>query len=61
MADAEDELRLRPVELRWRGRSRVFVSGGLEPGDRVVTTDLGAPVDGMPLDVRGPDRPRSTR
>ncbi len=58
--DAEKKLRIRQVEIRWRGRNQVFVTEGLEPGDHVITTDLGAPVDGMPLKVKrdAPERGR---
>ncbi len=48
----DDTLAIRPVSIRWRGRETVFVDGGLAPGDRVITTDLGTPVAGMPLKVR---------
>jgi hypothetical protein len=51
-ADEHDVLRVRPVTVVWRGRSRAFLSDGLQPGDRVVVTDLGTPVDGMPLRVQ---------
>ncbi len=52
VADAADTLRIRSVQVTWRGRDTVFLGGGLESGDRVITTDLSAPVDGMPVRVR---------
>ncbi|MFP4054113.1 MAG: efflux RND transporter periplasmic adaptor subunit [Phycisphaerae bacterium] len=53
MNDA-DRLEIRTVTMLYRGREDVLVSGGLEPGERVVTTDLGAPVEGMKLRLNGP-------
>jgi RND family efflux transporter MFP subunit len=43
------ELEIRPVEISHRGRERVLIVGGLEAGEKVVTTDLTAPAPGMPL------------
>ena len=51
--DDENLLRIRQAVVCWRGREKVFVCAGLEDGDRVITTDLAAPVDGMPVSVRG--------
>jgi RND family efflux transporter MFP subunit len=45
----DDTLALRPVTIRYRGRDHVLVSDGLEEGDRVISTDIAAPVEGMPL------------
>jgi len=47
--DDTGKLRIRPVEIAHRGRERVLVSGGLAVGERVVTTNLAAAVEGMPL------------
>ncbi|MFO8015219.1 MAG: efflux RND transporter periplasmic adaptor subunit [Phycisphaerae bacterium] len=47
--NGRDELEIRSVEIAHRGRERVLVSGGLTPGEKVVTTDLTAPAPGMPL------------
>ncbi len=49
----QDALEIRRVEIVFRGREEVFVSKGLFDGDRVVTSDLAAPVDGMPLQIKG--------
>jgi hypothetical protein len=45
-------LDIRPVSVAFGGDRRVLISHGLEDGERVVTTDLPAPVDGMPLRLR---------
>ncbi len=59
VADAQGALRIRPVQVCWRGRDEVYLCSGFEPGDRVITTDLGAPVDGMPLAIQGEKAERS--
>ena len=47
----DNQLEIRPVEIVFRGREAVYVSQGLSDGGRVVSSDLAAPVDGMPLRV----------
>jgi RND family efflux transporter MFP subunit len=42
-------LEIRPVTIAYRGQHEVFISEGLEPGDRLVVTDVSAPTEGMPL------------
>ena len=45
----DDALEIRPVKVAFRGRDRVYISEGLREGERIVTTDLGGVVEGMPL------------
>jgi len=45
----QNELEVRSIQAVYRGRSHVLISSGLQDGDRVVTTDIAAPVQGMPL------------
>jgi hypothetical protein len=61
VANAEDKLEIREIRCQWRGRSSVCVADGLLPGDRVITTDLGAPVAGMALEIRERDAAEVTR
>jgi multidrug efflux pump subunit AcrA (membrane-fusion protein) len=44
-----DDSRLHRTEVTvgWREEERVFVTGGLQDGDRVVTSPLSLPIDGM--------------
>ena len=50
LADPEDRLRERRVEVLRRDRRRVVVSSGLHGGERVVVSPLEAPVDGSRVD-----------
>ncbi len=50
LADDEDRLRRRSVELASVAGDLAVIDGGLEPGDRVVMTALRAAVDGMRLE-----------
>jgi RND family efflux transporter MFP subunit len=52
--DEEDRLRIRSLEVPWRGRDIVLVANGLNAGERLVTTDLSAPVEGMRLRTSSP-------
>ncbi|MFG0304633.1 MAG: efflux RND transporter periplasmic adaptor subunit [Phycisphaerales bacterium JB040] len=52
---ADDRLEIKPVEIAYRGRDVAYVVSGLDPGDRVVRTNLQAPVRGMLLREAGED------
>lgn len=45
----DSKLSIRRIESVYRGPDHLLVSSGVEPGERVVTTDLATPVDGMEL------------
>ena len=49
VADTEDRLRFRRVEVIRAGRKQVVIRSGLEPGDRVIVSTVEAAVDGMKL------------
>lgn len=49
----ESRMEIRPVEVAFRDKQTVYLSGGLEAGDRIVVTDISAPVDGMLLRLNG--------
>jgi RND family efflux transporter MFP subunit len=53
LMDAESKLEFREVEVAWRNRDTVLVSSGLSVGDRLVVSDLPAPVEGMALTTKG--------
>lgn len=52
LADAEDQLEIRQVDVVRTTPRRVYVSGSLNPSDRVITTAIPAPVPGLALTVR---------
>ena len=49
------ELRIRAVTVAWSDADTVYLSQGLEAGERVVTTDIATAVEGMKLRLKGAD------
>jgi multidrug efflux pump subunit AcrA (membrane-fusion protein) len=47
--DDENRLDVRKIEIAFRGRERVLVTGGIEAGERLVVSPLPGPVPGMAL------------
>lgn len=45
----DDRLETKPVTIAYRGRELVYITEGLDDGDRVVVTNLQTPVTGMLL------------
>ncbi len=58
VVDAQSRLQLRRVEVLRSDQQRIYVGSGLTAGERIVTTVIESPVDGMPLRVV--DRAAST-
>jgi RND family efflux transporter MFP subunit len=54
------ELEIRKVTVVFRGEQDVYVRGGLAENERIITTDLSAPVNGMKV-TTGQDAPGGTR
>ena len=57
----DGQLAIRPAEIAHKGKDLVLVTGGVSAGERIVTTNIAAPVDGMALRLDGepagqPDR-----
>ena len=44
-------LEIKEVHPVWRDVSVVLIDNGIKPGDRLIISDLPAPVDGMPVQV----------
>lgn len=63
--DDNNALDIRVAVTGFRSRDFVVIEEGLEPGEQVITTDLSAPVAGMPLrleatpDIASSDKPGS--
>ena len=51
LVDEKDQLRFREVEVLWETRDEVFVSKGLNAGDRVCLTSFSDVVEGTVVDV----------
>ena len=47
-----DKLEIRPVDVVFGGREYVLIRDGIKPGERLIVSDLPAPVEGMPLRLR---------
>ncbi|MCG6982162.1 MAG: efflux RND transporter periplasmic adaptor subunit [Deltaproteobacteria bacterium] len=46
-------LDIRTVNIIWRDPQTVFLDQGLDPGDRIIVSDLAAPVEGMKIQMEG--------
>ena len=58
VANADDELEVRSVDVVRATTEVVYVENNIEPGDRVITTGITAPIPGSQLRVRSsPDEP----
>ena len=53
----EETLTIQEVTMSFQGKEQVCVVEGLSDGDRVVLTDIAAPVEGMSLRLAGQDAP----
>jgi RND family efflux transporter MFP subunit len=53
IAAKNDTLEIRTVRTVWRDKTDVLVNDGLAPGDRLIVSNLAAPVPGMPLTIQG--------
>ncbi len=47
-------LDIRPVVVAWKDTQYVIVSKGLEQGEQIITSPLGAPIQGMPVRIAQP-------
>ena len=47
VVDEKNALRKTPVEIGWRSREKIVVTAGLKGGEKVVTSPLVDPIDGM--------------
>ena len=51
LAGKDDTLQIKTVDILWRDDRVVLIKNHLQPGDRLVVSDLATPVHGMALDV----------
>ncbi|PSU33845.1 efflux RND transporter periplasmic adaptor subunit [Photobacterium lutimaris] len=52
----EEKLEARKIDVAHRGQKSVLITGGLEPGDRIVTTPLIGAIEGIALKLRTPEQ-----
>ena len=50
--DDQGLLDIRPVEIAFRGQEQILVTGGIRAGERLITTNLPSPVEGMTLRLK---------
>jgi RND family efflux transporter MFP subunit len=55
LVGASDTLQIRPVDTVWRDDRVVLIENHIRPGDRLVVSDLSAPVDDMPVEATRSD------
>jgi multidrug efflux pump subunit AcrA (membrane-fusion protein) len=48
---SDGTLQIKSVDTVWRDEQSVLIDDQIDPGDRLVISDLAAPVDGMPVEV----------
>jgi RND family efflux transporter MFP subunit len=48
---ADETLQIKPVDMAWSDDRHVLIRDRIAPGDRLVVSDLAAPVDGMPVEA----------
>lgn len=51
--DKQGTLDIRPVEVAFRGQDDVLVTSGIRAGERLITSNLPSPVQGMALRLKG--------
>lgn len=60
VADTDNKLDVRNVVIDRATPSNVYVRAGLEPGERVITTSISAPIPGSPLRIYGEENTEET-
>ena len=55
---ADGSLSIRRVEIAWRNDTSVFVTDGITPGERYITSPIPVAVDGMTIRVAGEQEQR---
>ena len=51
IAGTDNKLKIRKVEVSWKERNEVVISSGAQEGEKLIISDLAAPVEGMLLTV----------
>jgi RND family efflux transporter MFP subunit len=51
VASSKDMLKIRDVDVLWRDAQTVLFRDGLQPGDRLIVSELPTPVEGMTVQI----------
>ena len=51
VASSDGKLHVRDVDILWRDAQTVLFRDGLKSGDRLIVSELPAPIDGMPVQI----------
>ncbi|MGD8468133.1 MAG: efflux RND transporter periplasmic adaptor subunit, partial [Desulfobacterales bacterium] len=51
VASSNDTLKIREVDVLWRDTQTVLFRDGLEPGDRLIVSELPTPVESMAVQI----------
>ena len=51
VASSDGKLKIREVDILWRDAQTVLFRDGLKAGDRLIVSELAAPIDGMPVQI----------
>ena len=49
LMSSENTLEIRIVEIEFSAKDTVYIRDGIEPGEKIITTNISAPVENMPL------------
>ena len=55
LVGSDDTLKIQTIKTVWRDEEIVVVENHFSPGDRLVTSDLATPVNGMPVETESND------
>lgn len=61
LMDDEGKLQIREVDILFRNRDQVIIADGLADGERLVTSQLSSPIDGIPLRLAGDTKAETGR
>lgn len=53
LVSSEQTIHIQPVSVIWKTSDHVYVDAGLQAGDRIIVSQVAAPVEGMPLILNG--------
>jgi RND family efflux transporter MFP subunit len=51
IATPDDTLDIRSVDIVWRDAHTVYIAGGVRPGERIILSDISAPIQGMEVRI----------